>query len=465
MAIIAPTTRALGHGDTVTAEKARHDHNAHGHRGHAHHHGQQAGKQLGQQLQQQGNYDLAQRLLINETARRALENSAKIDKMLQSNAINQEGWSQLKNTMTESMTTAIEQQTQDMPVLAPIDTRSTVLDGAAPTTEVNINVAGPTIAPPSEPEMELEKGDAPGAAEGALAALEEDTTPSGSSKDVVDLRAAAPLIFAMDGSRGIDLTSDTVPGKSAAPTTEIQIKGAAGGEFTNFDGVQGRSELNEKKNLLLAQQLLQGAPVKAKPATAETPKKRKSVAGRTLAKVAHLFGLDDKAIPKAITATGFRKSGDDANALPLPEITAEAESDEEAIEFEWDELLLLALIGLLAAGFAGSIYLLRRRGKTPMQVLVPGSGEHFTIRAGENEGDFVLDVKDVRGQFIRSAGMLRPESVARAAVLPPTLAAKLGAQSAFDRFEFTADRSFARTDKEEGYQVFPFVIENRKKAS
>ncbi len=447
------------------ADKPRHDHNAHHHHGHAHGHGQQAGQSLGQQLNNQGNYDLMQRMLINETARRALENSAKIDKMLQNNDISQEGWSQLKNTMTDSMMNAIDQQTQEMPVLAPIDTRSTVLDGPMPVTEVNINVAGPTIAPPpgAEKDLETQKGEA--APEDALAALEDDKSAA-PAKDVVDLRAAAPYILAMDRPNGDATAPSTTPIENSGPATEIQVKGAAAIDPLNHDNGPGRAELNEKKNLLLAQRLLQTSAKAGKPTSAEAPKKRKSVVGRTLTKVAKLFGLNDKEIPKAITATGFRQSDTEASALALPEmVEADAELEAEAILFEWDELFLLAFIALLATGFAGSVYLLRRRSKLPVQVLVPGSGEHFTIRAGDNDGDFVLDVKDVRGQLIRSAGMLRPASVARAAVLPPALAAQLGAQSSFDRFEFTAERRFERTQKEEGYQVFPFVIENHKKAS
>lgn len=89
--------------------------------------------------------------------------------------------------------------------------------------------------------------------------------------------------------------------------------------------------------------------------------------------------------------------------------------------------------------------------------MVPGSGEHFMIRPGTKEGEFILDIMDVRGRLVRTAGVLRPDSVARAAVLPPELAARLGAKGAFDRFEFTREKSFVPTEKDEGYQVFPFV--------
>ena len=71
--------------------------------------------------------------------------------------------------------------------------------------------------------------------------------------------------------------------------------------------------------------------------------------------------------------------------------------------------------------------------------MVPSNGEHFTIRPATNAGEYILDIKDARGNLVRSAGMLRPQSVARAAVLPPSLAAQLGAEGSFDRFEFTAE--------------------------
>jgi hypothetical protein len=103
-----------------------------------------------------------------------------------------------------------------------------------------------------------------------------------------------------------------------------------------------------------------------------------------------------------------------------------------------------------------------RPQKALVQLMVPGSGEHFMIRAGSKSGDYILDIMDVRGNLVRTAGMLRPDSVARAAVLPPDLAARLGAKGAFDRFVFTHDGKFVRTDKEEGYQVFPFVLEKRR---
>lgn len=120
-------------------------------------------------------------------------------------------------------------------------------------------------------------------------------------------------------------------------------------------------------------------------------------------------------------------------------------------------LLFIALLGLFA-GLAVAYLLFMRPEKSLIQLSVPGDGEHFTVRRGTKNGVFILDIMDVRGNLVRTAGTLRPHSVARAAVLPPELAAQLGAKGAFDRFELTALGVFIPTEKEEGYQVFPFVL-------
>ncbi len=121
------------------------------------------------------------------------------------------------------------------------------------------------------------------------------------------------------------------------------------------------------------------------------------------------------------------------------------------------DIFFMALLGLFAGLAVAYVLFSRIPQKSFLQLMVPGSGEHFTIRPGSKEGEFILDIMDVRGRLVRTAGVLRPDSVARAAVLPPELAARLGAKGAFDRFEFTRERSFVPTQKEEGYQVFPFV--------
>lgn len=118
----------------------------------------------------------------------------------------------------------------------------------------------------------------------------------------------------------------------------------------------------------------------------------------------------------------------------------------------------MALLGTLA-GLAVAYVLFLRPQRAVVSLMIPGNGEHFSIRMASRPGEYILDIMNVRGDLIRSAGMLRPNSVARAAVLPPELAARLGAKGGFDRFEFTAEGAFVKTDKEEGYQVFPFVLE------
>jgi hypothetical protein len=122
------------------------------------------------------------------------------------------------------------------------------------------------------------------------------------------------------------------------------------------------------------------------------------------------------------------------------------------------DILFMSLLGLFAGLAVAYAVFLRPMGHAIVQLMVPGSGEHFTIRPGARRGEYILDIMDVRGNLVRTAGALRPESVARAAVLPPDLAARLGAKGAFDRFEFTREGVFAPTKKEEGYQVFPFEV-------
>jgi hypothetical protein len=122
------------------------------------------------------------------------------------------------------------------------------------------------------------------------------------------------------------------------------------------------------------------------------------------------------------------------------------------------DILFMSLLGLFAGLAVAYALFLRPMGHSIVQLMVPGSGEHFTIRPGARRGEYILDIMDVRGNLVRTAGALRPESVARAAVLPPDLAARLGAKGAFDRFEFTREGVFTPTKKEEGYQVFPFEV-------
>lgn len=121
------------------------------------------------------------------------------------------------------------------------------------------------------------------------------------------------------------------------------------------------------------------------------------------------------------------------------------------------DIFFMALLGLFAGLAVAYVLFSRAPQRSFLQLMVPGSGEHFMIRPGTKEGEFILDIMDVRGRLVRTAGVLRPDSVARAAVLPPELAARLGAKGAFDRFEFTREKSFVPTEKDEGYQVFPFV--------
>jgi hypothetical protein len=124
----------------------------------------------------------------------------------------------------------------------------------------------------------------------------------------------------------------------------------------------------------------------------------------------------------------------------------------------WSEqdLLYGFIAGLLAAA-CSIYYFIRRKQKVVVSVVLPSPGEQFSIREGATAGQFILDIKDIQGNLLRTAGIVRPRSVTRASVLPPGLAVKLGADGSFDRFELTEENGFVRTEKEEGYQIFPFV--------
>lgn len=129
-----------------------------------------------------------------------------------------------------------------------------------------------------------------------------------------------------------------------------------------------------------------------------------------------------------------------------------------------DLLVVMSVLGALTA-LTVSYGMFRHSSKSLVHVLVPGPSEHFAIRPGPINGEYFLDVIDARGKLVRTAGSLRPSSVTRAAVLPPDLAARLGAKDPFERFELTQDGRFVRSEKEEGYQVFPFTISPARKAS
>jgi hypothetical protein len=118
--------------------------------------------------------------------------------------------------------------------------------------------------------------------------------------------------------------------------------------------------------------------------------------------------------------------------------------------------ILLGILGLCCGAVVA--YLLSPQNERPVvHVNVPGDGEHFVVRVGATTNEYILDVFNSAGTLVKTAGTLRPGSVARAAVLPPYLGASLGAKNAFDRFELDENGQFTSTEKAEGYQVFPFV--------
>jgi hypothetical protein len=180
---------------------------------------------------------------------------------------------------------------------------------------------------------------------------------------------------------------------------------------------------------------------------------KKSAARLSPPGVSHKKSVDEDA--SEAMSLAMREKDREPNSLKTPWDKQPIFSSEEGASNL--ALLFVVLLGVFA-GIAVAYLLFLRPNNAIVQLTVPGNGEHFTIRSGSQPGEFILDVMDVRGHLVRTAGTLRPHSVARAAVLPPDLAAQLGAKGSFDRFELTKEGGFIRTEKEEGYQIFPFVL-------
>jgi hypothetical protein len=202
-----------------------------------------------------------------------------------------------------------------------------------------------------------------------------------------------------------------------------------------------------------------GAPVASSVAVAQA----KAMASlQNLPKVKRVQGMDGKDIssskinPEEVGAA-LALSADRAPAS----VGTVFEAEEEGLSNT--SLMFMGLLGLFA-GLAVAYGLFMRPQKSFVQLMVPSTGEHFAVRPGSKPGEFILEIMDIRGKLVKTAGTLRPNSVARASVLPPDLAARLGAKGNFERFELNNNGEFVSTEKEEGYQVFPFVL-NEKKAS
>ncbi len=425
---------------------AQHDH-AHGHHHHAHSHGANAGKPLAYQLAAQSNYDAANRERINKTAEAALKNSAQIDKMLESGKIGQQGWQMLKDTMTQSMMQQFE--------------------GKPPATIINVNEAS-TPAPLTVGDFDTNLEDGAVQTGGIeeepahliqAAGIAEDA-PSNETRgmtEVVDLQSAVPYMLAADARSATDSAIGATPTPELGDVPPAELTYGNTLEALRTDGserMDSTDSINTKAVAVSTEPLSFDKPAVQRSLASTS---NRSIPRQIMSGIRTTLGLPaDKSIPRALVALA---AGLDKPDLKLSHSLRDPEQEEapasEGLALLEDFLFFLTLA--LAGSGVGYYAYSRRTRSAPVNIMVPGNGEHFALRTGNKLGEFVLDIKDTRGRMVRSAGMLRPESVARAAVLPPTLAAELGAKNAFDRFEFTSQGHFVRTEKEEGYQVFPFA--------
>lgn len=410
---------------------------------------------------------------VNGATAAAMGQSAYVDSLYTSGQINKQDWLKLKAGMTQSMMGEVKKaQEGDVPLRSMNEPR-------APQKTLD-----PIVSAPNRSE-ERPLSFAPNAPSRTPSSIPvADPFEAGADEQVLDLQSAGSTIFVSNG--GVDTRPTEAPKTANLAGTETSAsesdlhtaKPIAGGALASGASENEKVEdavTNYEKAALLAQKLLQEhkAKLAAKGKTGKTGDKEDDAESFRRAHARAMLSLQGLKKVKRV-----QESGDDGLRAPIqfsPEQVVAAvtggRSPASVINNPWGKkdsafaeedglsnmgLLFMALLGLFA-GLAAAYTLFMRPQKALVQLMVPGSGEHFTIRAGKKEGDFILDIMDVRGNLVRTAGTLRPESVARAAVLPPELAARLGAKGPFDRFEFR-DGEFVRTDKEEGYQVFPFEL-------
>jgi hypothetical protein len=424
--------------------------------------------------------------MVNSAKDAAMTKSAEIDQLYEDGQLTREDWLKLKAAMTASMMNGLGQGSGNTPAKVEPARSSTSVktpsENLGPTSDSGYS---------SIPEVAVDQS-VVGDRRRTLASIpESDPNEVGAGAQVLSLNNAGPLVV------GNTLTPDTVskdtsPGSADSKSLQMNESAKPGSKPATAGSpaqlVIGSSldktdrEESHEKTMLAAQRMLQehnskmakknsanagagkaettGAPTAS---SVEIAQARAMASLQGLPKVKRVQGADGKEIsptklkPEEVIAT---------MALPdrnLASVNAN-ESDPAEEGLSDTSLFFMGLLGLFA-GLAVAYGLFMRPQKSIVQLMVPGSGEHFAIRPGSKNGEFVLDIMDIRGKLVKTAGTLRPYSVARAAVLPPDLAARLGAKGNFERFELTAEGHFVRTEKEEGYQVFPFVLADSKKAS
>jgi hypothetical protein len=447
-----------GAGETSAHRDARHHHHAHSAAPGAQNAGTQAGQQFGFQQNAQGNYDTANRVIINNTTEAVLDKSAAIDNMLAADAIAPEGWMMLKSAMAQSMESAADDQETSPEIQNTANGGEANGSGATSYVDTAIPNSNAAASPAGTADG-LSTENYSGSAVSSPAAI---TRNSDSNSGNANSPSTAPVFnaFVLPLASSSNGTASNIP--SAGPSLAAQaaaIKQAPQAIGLSASGANGFTSARDQHTLALAQALagkrngepasdVTKAPVKKK---SGFPDPIRAIFGKTKPKYAHTSPSKSSLLNNTVEKSGMTL------ALPAQDsVATQAAIEEEEDESNWTLLFLMAMgmFGSLAA-----LYVVwKRPRKSIVQLMVPGSGEHFTIRPGDDVGQYILDIKDARGNLVRSAGMLRPQSVARAAVLPPTLAAQLGAQGSFDRFEFTEEGEFRRTSKEEGYQIFPFIL-------
>jgi hypothetical protein len=434
-------------------------HKAHAHAAAAHHHHHSAmdcaltaGKQLGFQQNAQGNYDAVNRIIINTTTEKVLDESDAIDTMLANDLIAPDGWMMLKSTMAESMENAAAAQ-ETSPELPAQAAGGQALGAGEAGFEESISTTDRTGENVVETDSDLStysSGKASGLPRAVASSNSSDTNGSVSPASANFSGFALPMVSASGVA--------AAPSSDREPASVVALKDSKPSVQSTSDSAHSASfSANEQRTLALAQALAakHDATVESPRKTPEPKKKPafpdpiRAIFGKSKAKYANVK------TKSPLTKFTAEKSGLTV-ALPAAEAEGDFEQEQEQDESNWTLLFLLAM-GVF--GMSAALYVAwKRPRKSTIQLMVPSNGEHFTIRASNNQGEYILDIKDARGNLVRSAGMLRPQSVARAAVLPPTLAAQLGAEGSFDRFEFTENGEFRPTEKEEGYQIFPFVL-------
>lgn len=454
--------------------------------------GEQFSKTL--DVSQGGALDPARVGQAQSAADSAISQSEYIDQLYIKHQITKAEWRALKAGMTASMMAPINNLSPDSTLQkqTPSQPSRSVARGSTNNTPDSTPVAASPNSPSAPEEVSVSQYTRSETKRSLASVPETDPNEAGAGAQVLSLNSAGPLVV------GTTLVPDKISEAQASETfkdnnnqKQLQMDENSKGQSANgqtvllgaSSGPGSDKGLDHDRAMLVAQKILQDHNAKAakKTAKAATASGANESVGAPTASSIELAQAKAMAslqgLPKVKRVQGLDgKDGSPAKfsaeevgaALALSKNRApasvgdEVETGEEGLSNT--SLFFIGLLGLFA-GLATAYGLFMRPQKSFVQLMVPAAGEHFSIRPGSKAGEFILDIKDIRGKLIKTAGTLRPNSVTRASVLPPDLAARLGAKGNFERFELTLDGEFVATEKEEGYQVFPFDLSQSKKAS